>query len=92
LEDDGAFAFDGGAAFDPRVFDEATAFDRAEALPFFAGFAARDDLRGVFRDFDFDLLVTIWLSGCVSDSIKRCHRHDPADNLAGWGRRRKNDR
>jgi hypothetical protein len=52
LEEDGAVAF-GDAAFDPRVFDEATAFDRAEALPFFAGFAARDDLRGVFRDFDF---------------------------------------
>src|SRR4051794_36243370 len=25
-------------------------------------FAARDDLRDVFADFDFDLLVAIWLS------------------------------
>jgi hypothetical protein len=24
--------------------------------------AVRDDLRAVFADFDFDLLVTIWLS------------------------------
>jgi hypothetical protein len=30
------------------------------------------------------LLVAIWLSSCVNDSITCCHRHDPADHLAGW--------
>jgi hypothetical protein len=83
LEDDGAVAF-GGAAFEPLPFDEAAGFDRAGTLLLAGRFDAREDLRDVFADFDFDLLVAIWLSVCLSDSIKCCHRHDPADNLAGW--------
>jgi hypothetical protein len=72
LEDDGAVAF-GDAAFEPLAFDEAAGFDRAGTLLVTDRFAVRDDLRVVLADFDFDLLVAIWLSSGVNDSIMCCH-------------------
>jgi hypothetical protein len=65
---DGAVAF-GDNAFVPLSIVEAAGFDGAGALLL----AGRDDLRGVFADFDFDLLVAIWLSSGVNDSIMCCH-------------------
>jgi hypothetical protein len=72
LEDDGAVAF-GCAALEPLSFDKAVGFDRSGALLLAVRFAVRDDLRDVLADFDFDLLVAIWLSRCINDSIKCCH-------------------
>jgi hypothetical protein len=65
LEEDGAVAF-GDAAFAPRSFDEAAGFDRARAPLFADRFVGRDDLRDVFADFDFDLLVAIWPSSGIT--------------------------
>jgi hypothetical protein len=68
LEEDGAVPF-GDAAFAPLSIVEAVGFNRAEAL---AGrFVGRDDFRDVLADFD--LLVAIWLSSGVNDSIMCCH-------------------
>ena len=36
-------------------------------------FAVRDDLLAIFAGFDFDLLVAIWLSLGINDSIMCCH-------------------
>jgi hypothetical protein len=58
LEDDGAVAF-GGAAFEPLSSDEVVGFDRVGAPRLVDGFAARDDLRDVFADFDLDLRVAM---------------------------------
>src|ERR1700730_16475007 len=61
LDDEEAGDFD-GTAFEVVAVDEAGGFDRT-AAPLLAGrFAVRDDLRAVFADFDFVLLVAIWLS------------------------------
>jgi hypothetical protein len=72
LEVDGAAAF-GGAAFEPLSLDEVVGFDRAGAPLLADCFAARDDFRDVFADFDLDLRVAIWLSSGVNDSIMCCH-------------------
>jgi hypothetical protein len=82
LEEDDAVAF-GDAAFAPLSFARAAGFDRAGALLFADRFAARPGLRDGFAGLDFDLLLAIWLSIYVSDSIECCHRHGPADVLAG---------
>jgi hypothetical protein len=71
LDDDGV-AF-GGAAFERLPFGTAPGSDRAGVLPLADRFAGRDDLRDVLAGFDFGLLVAIWLSRCVNDSIKCCH-------------------
>ena len=68
----GAVAF-GGAALDPLSLDKAAGFDRAGALLLAGRFPVRGDLREVFAGFDFDLLVAIWHSRCINDSIKCCH-------------------
>jgi hypothetical protein len=69
---DGAVAF-GDEAFAPLSIVEAVGFDGVGALLLANRFAGRDDLRGVFADFDFDLLLAIWLSSGVNDSIMCCH-------------------
>src|ERR1700716_2870584 len=61
LDDEDAGDFD-DAAFEAAALVAAVGFDRAEALLLAGCFAGRDDLRAVFADFDFDLLVAIWLS------------------------------
>jgi hypothetical protein len=58
LEDDGAVAF-GDAAFEALSFDAVGDFDRAGAPLFADRFAAQDDLRDVFADFDLDLRLAI---------------------------------
>jgi hypothetical protein len=60
LDDEDAGDFDN--AFEAVAFVAAVGFDRAETLLLAGCFAGRDDLRAVFADFDFDLLVAIWLS------------------------------
>jgi hypothetical protein len=72
LEDDGAVTF-GEAAFEPFTFDETAGFSRAGGLLLLDRFAVRDDLRDVFTDLDFGLLVAIWLSRSINDSIMCCH-------------------
>jgi hypothetical protein len=52
---------------------EAASFNRAGPLLVGDRFAERDELRDVFADLDFDLLVAIWLSSGVNDSIMCCH-------------------
>jgi hypothetical protein len=61
LDDEDAGDFD-DAAFEAAALVVAVGFDRASALLLAGCFAGRDDLRAVFADFDFDLLVAIWLS------------------------------
>src|SRR6266436_9695306 len=61
LEDDEAGAFD-DAAFEAAALIAAVGFDRAGTLLLAGCFTVRDDLRAVFADFDFDLLMAIWLS------------------------------
>jgi hypothetical protein len=59
--------------FDEAALVPAVGFDRAGPLLLAACFTVRDDLRAVFADFDFDLLVAIWLSLGFNDSIICCH-------------------
>jgi hypothetical protein len=72
LESEGADAFD-DVAFEAAVVEEVPGFDRAEPLLFSGRFAMRDDLRTLFADFGFGLLVAMWPSLCVNDSIMCCH-------------------
>src|SRR6266849_7972790 len=58
-EDAGDFA---DAAFVAAALVAAVGFDRARTLLLTGRFTLRDDLRAVVADFDFDLLVAIWLS------------------------------
>src|SRR3984957_17900439 len=64
---------EGADDFDEAVFeaapDAAAGFTLAETLLLAGRFAARDDLRAVLVDFAFDLLVAIWLSLGINDSI-----------------------
>jgi len=61
------------AVFEAAVLVAVVAVDRA-GTPLLAGrFTLRNDLRAVFADFDFDLLVAIGLSLGINDSIKCCH-------------------
>src|SRR6202051_242934 len=61
LDDEDAGDFD-EAAFEATALVAAVGFDRAGTLLLAGCFTVRDDLRAVFADFDFDLLVAIWLS------------------------------
>jgi hypothetical protein len=72
LNGEGADAFD-DAAFEAAAVEEAAGFVRAETLLLAGRFAVRDDLRTAFADFDFGLLVAMWLSSCVNNSIMCCH-------------------
>src|SRR5437773_1719493 len=70
VEDRGDFD---DAAFEAAALVAAVGFDRAGTL-FLAGrFTVRDDLRVVFADFDFDLLVATWLSS-GSTTASSCQR------------------
>src|SRR5438874_5773850 len=59
VEDRGDFD---DAAFEAAALVEALGFRRVVTLLLPVRFAARDDVRAAFADFDFGLLVTIWLS------------------------------
>jgi hypothetical protein len=69
LEDD-AGDFD-DTAFEVVAVDEAGGFDRTAAPLLAERFAVRKDLRAV--GFGFDLLVAIWFSLGINDSILCCH-------------------
>ena len=71
LDDEGADDFD-EAVFEAAP-DAGVGFALAGALPLVGRFAVRDDLRAVLVDFAFDLLVAIWLSLGINDSIMCCH-------------------
>jgi hypothetical protein len=81
LDDEDAGDFN-DAAFEGAAFDAAVGFGRGETLLLVVRFAARDDLRAVFADFDFDLRVAIWVSLGVNDSMC-CHWHGPTNPRAG---------
>jgi hypothetical protein len=83
LDDEDAGDFDKAAAFEAAVLVAAVGFGRAGALLLTGRFTLRDDLRAVFANFDFDRLVAIGLSLGINDSIKCCHRPDPAKRRAG---------
>src|SRR6202022_3941832 len=61
FDDEDAGDFD-DAAFETAALVAAVGFDRVGTLLLAGCFTVRDDLRAVFADFDFDLLVAIWLS------------------------------
>jgi hypothetical protein len=60
LDDEDACDFD-GATFEAALV-VAVSFGRAGVLLVVGRFTVRDNLRAVFADFDFDLLVAIRLS------------------------------
>jgi hypothetical protein len=72
LDEEEAGDFD-DAAFEAAALVAAAGFDRAGTLLLAGCFTVRGDLRAVFAGFDFDLLVAIWLSLWINDSIMRCH-------------------
>jgi hypothetical protein len=72
LDDEDAGDFD-EAVFEAAALVAAAGFDRAGALLLTGRFVVRDDLRVVFADFDFDLLVAIWLSLGFNDSFMCWH-------------------
>jgi hypothetical protein len=59
LDDEDEGNFNEVAAFEAAVLVAAVGFGRAGALLLTGRFTLRDDLRAVFADFDFDLLVGI---------------------------------
>jgi hypothetical protein len=69
-EDAGDFA---DAAFEVAALVAAGGFGRAVTLLLAGCIAVRDDLRAVFAGLDFDLVVAIWLSLGINDSIMCCH-------------------
>ena len=78
FDDEDAGDFD-DAAFETAALVAAVGFDRVGTLLLAGCFTVRDDLRAVFADFDFDLLVAIWLSLGINDSITCWHCHEPAE-------------
>jgi hypothetical protein len=72
LDDEDVGDFDEAAA-EGAAFGAVLGFGPVRLLPLAVRFAVRDDLRGVFADFDFDLLVAIWPSVRSNDSIMCCH-------------------
>src|SRR3984893_17062675 len=61
FDDEDAGDFD-DAVFEAAALVAAVGFDRVGTLLLAGRFTVRDDLRAVFANFDFDLLVAIWLS------------------------------
>src|SRR5260221_10832913 len=82
LDDEAAGGFD-EAVFEAVALVAAVGFDRAGPLLLAACFTVRDDLRAVFADFDFDLLVAIWLS--FGSTTASCAATDTAPAI-GAGR------
>jgi hypothetical protein len=72
LEDEDAGDFD-DAAFEVAALVGAVLFGRAGTLLLARCFVVRDDLRAVLDGFVFDLLVAIWLSLGINNSIMCCH-------------------
>src|ERR1700737_4295802 len=72
LDDEAAAGFD-EAVFEEAALVAAAGFNRVGTALLAGRFAARDDLRLAFAVFDFDLLVAIWLSLGINDSIMCCH-------------------
>jgi hypothetical protein len=85
LDDEDAGDFD-DAAFEATALVAAVGFDRAGTLLLAVCFTVRDDLRAVFADFDFDLLVAIWLS--FGSTTASCAGTDTAPPIGGRGERR----
>jgi len=73
------------AAVEAAAFDAAVGFIRAATLLLPVRFAVRDDLRMVFADFDFDLLVAIWPSS--GSTTASCAATDTTPPKGGAGRR-----
>jgi hypothetical protein len=73
--------------FDDAAFETTAAvgFDRVGTLLLAGCFTVRDDLRAVFADFDFDLLVAIWLS--LGSTTASCAATDTAPPNGGRGER-----
>src|SRR6266478_3195365 len=82
-EDAGDFA---DAAFVAAAL-VAVGFDRAGTLLLAGRFTLRDDLRAVFADFDFDLLVAIWFS--LGSTTASCAATDPTPPIGRAGRERR---
>ncbi len=74
------------AAFEAAAFDAAVGFIRAATLLLPVRFAARDDVRAAFADFDFDLLVAIWPSS--ESTTASCAATDTTRRGAGQGEER----
>src|SRR5258708_17667738 len=83
LDDEDAGDFD-ETAFEGTALVAAVCFGRAETLLLAGDFAGRDDLRAVFADFDFDLLVAIWLS--FGSTTASCAATDTAPPKEGGAR------
>src|ERR1700676_984345 len=85
LDDEDAGDFD-ETTFEVAALVVAADFDRA-GMPLLATrFALRNDLRAVLADFDFDLLVAIWLSSISTTAS--CAATDIAPPNGGRGERR----
>src|SRR6202158_1208054 len=82
FDDEDAGDFD-EAAFEATALVAAVGFDRAGTLLLAGCFTVRDDLRAVFADFDFELLVAIWLS--TGSTTASCAGTDTAPPI-GAGR------
>jgi hypothetical protein len=89
FDDEDAGDFD-DAAFETAALVAAVGFDRIGTLLLAGCLTVRDDLRAVFADFDFDLLVAIWLSLGINDSIGCWHCHEPAEVAIAGGRDQSN--
>jgi hypothetical protein len=72
LDDEDAGDFD-DAAFEAAALVAAAGFSRVGTRLLAGRFTVRNDLRAVFADFDFDLVVAIWLSRGINDSIMCWH-------------------
>jgi hypothetical protein len=74
------------AAFEAAALVEALGFRRVVTLLLPGRFAVRDDLRMVFADFDFDLLVAIWPSSGSTTAL--CAATDTTPPRGGQGEER----
>jgi hypothetical protein len=84
FEDEAAGDF-GDAGFVAAVFEAVIRFDPVWRLPLAVRFAVRGDLRVVFADFDFDLLMAIWPS--VRSTTATCAATDATPPIGGRGER-----
>src|SRR5258707_8268345 len=64
-------------------------FDRVGTVLLMERFVVRDDLRPVFADFDFDLLVAIWPSS--GSTTASCAATDTTPPIGRAGRERRGD-
>jgi hypothetical protein len=71
------------ATFEVAALIAAADFDCAGTLLLAGYFTERDDLRAVFADFDFDLVVAIWLS--LGSTTASCAATDTAPPITWRG-------